>query len=100
MCAYYLPNPALREVPVVIGSTALLFIDTQNYNCHRQGAIYRQYSAEEAQVRLGPSSLRREASFTQLLSSCCATIRVPAFLKVAGCDAGRLGLMESTHSAS
>ncbi|KAF8060318.1 LHT2 [Scenedesmus sp. PABB004] len=28
---------------------ALLFVDTQNYNCHRGGAMYRQYSPEQLQ---------------------------------------------------
>ena len=54
--AYYEPNVQLRESPVVPASTAVLFIDCQNYNCHREGAIYRHYSAEQKEVGDGPRS--------------------------------------------
>lgn len=49
--AYYNPAPHLREVAIASPSaTAVLFIDVQNYNCHRAGAIYRHYSSAELEV--------------------------------------------------
>lgn len=31
-----------RDVPLRGGRTALLFVDTQNFNCHRNGALGSQ----------------------------------------------------------
>jgi ureidoacrylate peracid hydrolase len=40
--AYYLPCNGIREGPIRSSdTTALLFIDTQIYNCSRSGAIYQ-----------------------------------------------------------
>ncbi len=36
--ATYKPQTHLRQIPVVPTEAAVLFIDVQNYNCHRQGA--------------------------------------------------------------
>ena len=49
--AYYLPEKHLREVAIPsASSTALLFIDVQNYNCSRDGAIYMSMSDTEKEV--------------------------------------------------
>ncbi|GLC33486.1 hypothetical protein PLESTB_000080100 [Pleodorina starrii] len=41
--AYYAPQSHLRQEPIRNPHTACaLFIDTQNYNCHRDGAIYKK----------------------------------------------------------
>lgn len=40
MTASYDPKPQLREQAIDARQAAVLFIDTQNYNCHRDGAIY------------------------------------------------------------
>ena len=50
MMAYYRPDPTTRQVPLQPQQAALLFIDVQNYNCSKQGAIYRSLSPEEQQV--------------------------------------------------
>ncbi|GAB4813166.1 hypothetical protein N2152v2_000212 [Parachlorella kessleri] len=47
--AYYRPDPARRQVPLQPQQAALLFIDVQNYNCSKQGAIYRSLSPEQQQ---------------------------------------------------
>ncbi len=40
--AYYRPQSELRQVPITDPKrAALLFIDVQNYNCSRDGAIYK-----------------------------------------------------------
>ncbi|KAG2428914.1 hypothetical protein HXX76_011159 [Chlamydomonas incerta] len=41
--AYYQPQRHLRQEPIQDASKCVvLFIDVQNYNCHRGGAIYKQ----------------------------------------------------------
>lgn len=44
--ASYQPARHLREAQVDISATSLLFVDTQNYNCHRDGALYREDGAQ------------------------------------------------------
>jgi ureidoacrylate peracid hydrolase len=47
-------NPLLsREVPLVPASSALLFIDVQNFNAHREGGEYAGVSADEMTARYG-----------------------------------------------
>ena len=41
------------EVPVNPGETALIFIDVQNYNCHRNGGEYQTLSPSEREERYG-----------------------------------------------
>ncbi len=36
--ATFKPQTHLRQIPVVPGEAAVLFIDVQNYNCHKDGA--------------------------------------------------------------
>ena len=38
--ATFTPQIQLREKPLVPADSALLFIDCQNYNCHKDGAEY------------------------------------------------------------
>uniref|UniRef100_A0A7S0S0R6 Isochorismatase-like domain-containing protein n=1 Tax=Chlamydomonas leiostraca TaxID=1034604 RepID=A0A7S0S0R6_9CHLO len=77
MTSYYNPTPHLREVPCVPSSTAILFIDTQNFNCHRAGAIYRHYSSEELEGPDFQYFFRRVADITpnwvRLQSACRAS---------------------------
>lgn len=40
----------LKESPLVPGLAALLFVDLQNYNCQRGGALYKQYAREQLEV--------------------------------------------------
>ncbi len=49
--AYYRPATTGRQAPLVPAASALLFIDVQNYNCHRDGAIYRSLTQQQKQVR-------------------------------------------------
>ncbi len=49
--AGYMPQPQVRERPLwQASSTALLFVECQNFIGHRAGAIYRNYSSAELQV--------------------------------------------------
>jgi hypothetical protein len=52
MGAVYQPQCLLREVAVDPRQAAVLFIDVQNLNCHRGGALYRNHSAEDLEVGL------------------------------------------------
>ncbi len=36
--ATYMPQTHLRQIPIVLNEAAVLFIDVQNYNCHKDGA--------------------------------------------------------------
>ena len=54
--AYYNPQIDRREAAVNLRSAAVLFIDIQNYNCHRGGAIFRYFSPAQLEVRLNPVS--------------------------------------------
>ncbi|KAI8475641.1 MAG: isochorismatase [Monoraphidium minutum] len=50
--AFYTPAAsAERQVPIDPARAALLFIDTQNFNCHRDGVIYKAegYSEDDAE---------------------------------------------------
>ena len=38
--ASYSPALHLRQSPLRVSEAALLFVDCQNYNCHRSGAEY------------------------------------------------------------
>jgi hypothetical protein len=49
--AYYSPQTHLREVRIVPSQAAVLFIDTQNFNCHREGACFAHVSADDLEVR-------------------------------------------------
>jgi ureidoacrylate peracid hydrolase len=42
-----------RDVPINLASSALLFIDVQNYNCGRDGGEYADLSAAEKEERYG-----------------------------------------------
>jgi hypothetical protein len=53
MGAVYQPQCLLREVAVDPRQAAVLFIDVQNLNCHRGGALYRNHSREDLEVRWG-----------------------------------------------
>lgn len=48
--AYCRPQTHLREVPIVPKQSAVLFIDTQNFNCHKEGACFQNCSTDELQV--------------------------------------------------
>ena len=50
LMAFYRPDTAQRQAALVPTTAALLFIDVQNYNCHRQGAIFQGLSEEAQQV--------------------------------------------------
>ena len=46
-------QPLSRNVPIIPGQTAVLFVDVQNYNCTWEGGEYAQLSAEEKERRYG-----------------------------------------------
>lgn len=50
LMAFYRPDTAQRQAALVPATAAMLFIDVQNYNCHRQGAIFQGLSEEAQQV--------------------------------------------------
>ena len=52
MCAYYHPNPQHRQIVLEPTTSAICFIDTQNYNCSKDGAIYGSLNNAERQVCL------------------------------------------------
>ncbi|KAG2482014.1 hypothetical protein HYH03_019038 [Edaphochlamys debaryana] len=69
--AYYRPQKHLREVPITDPkSAAVLFIDTQNFNCHRDGAIYK---TDDGEARAEDPGV---AYFFERLESVC----VPAWV--------------------
>ena len=41
--AYYVPNTQFRQIPVIPQHAVLLFVDAQNYNCSRKGALYQTH---------------------------------------------------------
>uniref|UniRef100_A0A061S4E7 Isochorismatase hydrolase n=1 Tax=Tetraselmis sp. GSL018 TaxID=582737 RepID=A0A061S4E7_9CHLO len=45
--ALYKPDPQRRQTALKGGATAVLFIDTQNFNCKKEGAIYQAVSSED-----------------------------------------------------
>ena len=45
--------PTSREVPLVLGESALLLVDLQNYCCRRDGGEYRGMDAETVATRFG-----------------------------------------------
>ncbi len=45
--------PDSRELPLVLGRSALLLVDMQNYCCRREGGEYRGMDAETAAERFG-----------------------------------------------
>ncbi len=45
--------PDSREVPLVLGRSALLLVDMQNYCCRREGGEYRGMDAETVAERFG-----------------------------------------------
>ena len=47
--AYYRPQREQRQAVLVPGQSALLFVDVQNYNCSKQGAMYAAVAAEDLQ---------------------------------------------------
>lgn len=49
--AYYRPQVDGRQAPVNPQHTAICFIDTQNYNCSKNGAIYKSYLDNEKEVQ-------------------------------------------------
>lgn len=51
MMAVYQPQRLLREVAVDPRQAAVLFIDVQNFNCDKRGAMYRSYTPQELEVR-------------------------------------------------
>ena len=57
--AYCKPETHRREVAVVPEHTALLYIDTQNFNCHKQGACFTD--SKDLEVR--HSRLQQQHSF-------------------------------------
>lgn len=57
--SYYRPETHRRQAVLVPSQSALLFIDVQNYNCNKQGAIYTSLSEEERQVSGGGGGGRR-----------------------------------------
>ncbi len=52
--AYFRPQAHRREAPLVPRDSVLLFIDVQNYNCSRNGAVH---AASGSQVCACPSTL-------------------------------------------
>lgn len=47
--AFYRPDTSLRESALAEGSSAILFVDVQNFNCSKSGAIYRNSLEEQRQ---------------------------------------------------
>ena len=50
MAAYYRPNTLQRQAALNPTTAAICFIDTQNYNCSKEGACYTSLSEDEQQV--------------------------------------------------
>lgn len=48
--AAYTPQVHLRQVPIELDKAALLYIDTQNYNGHPDGAEYKHLKPSAAEV--------------------------------------------------
>ena len=48
--AFYRPDTAPRQAALVPAAAALLFIDVQNYNCSKKGAIFQGLPEEAQQV--------------------------------------------------
>lgn len=50
MCAFYRPEAHRRQAALEPHQAALLFIDVQNYNCSKRGAIFQSLSPQEQAV--------------------------------------------------
>ena len=48
-----LDAPTTREVPLVAGQSALLFIDVQNFSCRREGGEFQALSDADFEARYG-----------------------------------------------
>ena len=48
-----MPAPLSRDVPLSLGSSALLFIDVQNFGAHPEGGEYADLAPEQRAARLG-----------------------------------------------
>lgn len=59
--AYYRPQTSRRQAELQPRQAALLFIDVQNYNCSKQGALYQALTEEQRQVGRRAASRRPEA---------------------------------------
>ncbi|KAG2436168.1 hypothetical protein HYH02_011672 [Chlamydomonas schloesseri] len=83
MMAYYLPQRHLRQEPILDASKcAVLFIDVQNYNCHRSGAIYKQGDKTGGDEDPGVSYF-----FSRLEATCIpAWVRLRAACRAAGME--------------
>jgi ureidoacrylate peracid hydrolase len=46
-------HPQTRDLPVEIADTTLLFIDVQNFCCHREGSEFKDLTAPEFEAKLG-----------------------------------------------
>lgn len=44
--AFFSPQTQFREIAVVPQHTVLLFVDVQNFNCHRGGTLYKTYQGQ------------------------------------------------------
>lgn len=47
--AFFNPQTQFREIALVPQHTVLLFVDIQNYNCHRGGTLYKTLIAQGKQ---------------------------------------------------
>jgi len=63
MEAYCKPQAHLRDVAVVPQQTAVLYIDTQNFNCHLNGAGFQDCSPEELEVLFTRAATATTAAF-------------------------------------
>jgi hypothetical protein len=93
--AYYQPQPMLREVAIDPAQSVVLFVDIQNYNCHRDGAMYHAYN--KAEIEVGAETMhacmvmveRDDMTCGAYLGRRCCAIR---------CDKPELLLMNPVHT--
>jgi nicotinamidase-related amidase len=51
--AFFSPQTQFREIAIVPQHTVLLFVDVQNYNCHRGGMLFKTLTSQ-GQQNVGP----------------------------------------------
>ena len=96
LMAYFRPQAHLRQTALgsaglvdgaastnshTPGGVALLFVDAQNYNCHRDGTIYQSLSIAQREVR------RKAAPTHSLVHAPPAVVLMGASLLMSSCRA-------------
>ncbi|BDA47138.1 probable peroxyureidoacrylate/ureidoacrylate amidohydrolase RutB at C-terminar half [Coccomyxa sp. Obi] len=68
--ATYKPQTHLRQIPVVPNEAAVLFIDVQNYNCHKDGAEVQALPQSPETDYWWKRVAETEPKWTQLRDTC------------------------------